>query len=282
MERLGYRLSRMFARTRAVKRQWPYIPGKYFVLDPAAPVAVTTLASVPLAGELARMRPTGLCIVGKVETENIGIEKIIKNVVSNPAIRALICAGQEPPKHLTGATLLALIANGVDADKRVLGSPARRPSLPNVTTGEVEAFRRQVMPVDMIGCESLSELVAKVEELAADESHGVAAPGPPSEPSEQGAISRRVAIAPSPESIELDRAGYFVIGIDGETIVVEHYDYRERLLHVVEGEDARSIYWTLIDNGWVTRLDHAAYLGKELTRAERSLREGGDFLQDGA
>jgi tetrahydromethanopterin S-methyltransferase subunit A len=100
MEDLGFFLSRTFASTKAVNRAWPYVPGKYFVVEPAAPVAVTTLGSVALAPELAKSAPKGLCIVGKVETENIGIEKIIKNILSNPAIRFLICAGKEPPKHL--------------------------------------------------------------------------------------------------------------------------------------------------------------------------------------
>jgi tetrahydromethanopterin S-methyltransferase subunit A len=51
---------------------------------------------------------------------------------------------------------------------------------------------------------------------------------------------------------------------------------------VVEGKDARTIYWMLINEGWVTQLDHAAYLGKELHRAEFSINYGVDFKQDGA
>ncbi len=46
--------------------------------------------------------------------------------------------------------------------------------------------------------------------------------------------------------------------------------------------DARSTYPTLIRNGWVLKLDHAAYLGKELTKAELSVRHHFDYLQDGA
>jgi tetrahydromethanopterin S-methyltransferase subunit A len=64
--------------------------------------------------------------------------------------------------------------------------------------------------------------------------------------------------------------------------VVEHYDYKERLLQVIEGKDARTIYWTLINNGWITQLDHAAYMGKELARAEFSIKYGVNFEQDGA
>ena len=282
MEDFGFFLSRTFASTKAVKRTWPYVPGKYFVLDPAAPVAVTTLGSVALAPELAKSVPKGLCIVGKVETENIGIEKIIKNVLSNPAIRFLICAGKEPPKHLTGATLLALFKHGIDAAKRIPDAPGMRPMLPNTTLAEVEAFRQQVEPVDMIGCTDIALIAAKVEELSARApAPAVAGQSPPGLDAQRTA-PRIIATAPSPDRIKLDKGGYFVINLADGAIVVEHYDYKERLLHVIEGKDARTIYWTLIDNGWVTKLDHAAYLGKELARAEFSIKHDVDFEQDGA
>ena len=65
-------------------------------------------------------------------------------------------------------------------------------------------------------------------------------------------------------------------------IAVEHYAYDNRLLRVIEGKEARSIYWTMIDNDGVTQLSHAAYLGKELARAELSTKFGFPYIQDGA
>ncbi|MGA0395478.1 MAG: hypothetical protein ACO3MW_15640 [Rhodospirillales bacterium] len=113
-EEFGFFLTRTFATTRNTRKKWPFIPGKYFVHDPTAPVAVTTLGSVDLAKAVSDLKPDGLCIVGKVETENIGIEKIIKNVLSNKAIHYLVCAGAEPPKHLTGQTMVSLFEKGID------------------------------------------------------------------------------------------------------------------------------------------------------------------------
>jgi tetrahydromethanopterin S-methyltransferase subunit A len=51
---------------------------------------------------------------------------------------------------------------------------------------------------------------------------------------------------------------------------------------VVEGTHAHEISLLLIRNGWVTELSHAAYLGKELTKAELSLHYGFKYAQDGA
>jgi tetrahydromethanopterin S-methyltransferase subunit A len=82
----------------------------------------------------------------------------------------------------------------------------------------------------------------------------------------------------------MDKAGYFVIIPQPEkrVIIVEHYSYDNKLLRIIEGKDARSIYHTIIENGWVTELSHAAYLGKELAKAELSLKLGFKYVQDAA
>ena len=65
-------------------------------------------------------------------------------------------------------------------------------------------------------------------------------------------------------------------------LVAEHYENSGVLRSVVEGGDAVDVVSTLLDEGLVTRLDHAAYLGRELALAERSLREGTPYVQDQA
>lgn len=123
---------------------WPAVVGEYLVIDKTATVVVSTLASISLAEDLAQRKPQGLAIVGKTETENIGIDKVIKNVVTSSTLRHLIVAGIEPKGHQTGNTLLALAANGVDENRRVIGASGKRPILRNVTAAEIDAFRTQV------------------------------------------------------------------------------------------------------------------------------------------
>ena len=283
MENFGFLLTRMFATTRAKRKSWPYIPGKYFVIDPSSPVAVTTLGSVELAQTIGNLSPEGLNIVGKVETENIGIEKIIKNIISNPSIQYLVCAGNEPPKHLTGATIKALFENGIDDDRNIVGSPGMRPVLPNTSREEVGAFCEQVELIDMIGCTDIDLINARIKELAlsaSNNTHNIMKTGNNYE--EYRDVECIVATGTDPNKIKLDKAGYFVINVQDKAILVEHYDYKERLIRVIEGKDARSIYLTVVRNGWVSALDHAAYLGKELARAEHCLSHDIDYTQDGA
>ncbi|MBZ0278544.1 MAG: hypothetical protein K8I60_20520, partial [Anaerolineae bacterium] len=136
---------------------WPPVPGEYaaFCEGEICPVAVSTLASVDLVEQLSRRRPKALCIVGKTETENIGIDKIVKNTITNPTIRYLLLTGQEASGHLAGKTLYALWEHGVDETMRVIGSPGKRPVLRNVTPDEVNTFREQIQVVDLIGCEDV-------------------------------------------------------------------------------------------------------------------------------
>ncbi len=86
------------------------------------------------------------------------------------------------------------------------------------------------------------------------------------------------------QPVRLDPAGYFVIYPIAERGVIhlEHYGYDNQLLHALEGASPRAIYLKVIAQGWVTEMSHAAYLGKELIKAEFSLRNGGDYIQDAA
>jgi tetrahydromethanopterin S-methyltransferase subunit A len=82
---------------------------------------------------------------------------------------------------------------------------------------------------------------------------------------------------------KLDEAGYFVIIPQPvNKIIVEHYSYNNRLLRVIEGNDAVSICYTIIEGGWVTELTHAAYLGRELIMAQLSMKMDFKYVQDGA
>lgn len=53
-------------------------------------VAVCTLNSDALAVAVHEAAPVGLGVVGTLRTENIGIERIVKNTLSNPNIRRLV------------------------------------------------------------------------------------------------------------------------------------------------------------------------------------------------
>ena len=265
-----------------VKEQtWPPVAGEYFASceGSTCPVAVSTLGNAGLAERLAARKLKELCIVGKTETENIGIEKVIKNAITNPTIKFLLLTGSDPKGHLPGKTFLAIAENGVDQGMKVIGSPGKRPVLRNVSRQEVESFRKQVQVVDLIGCADVETIANKISKLSSSSKKTCSC----EKTSVQNSVASVVEAVPSAK-IEMDRAGYFVIlpQVEKKIIIVEHYSYDNTLLRVIEGRTAKAIYLTLIQNAWVSQLSHAAYLGRELARAELSIDRGVRYIQDGA
>lgn len=92
---------------------------------------------------------SGAALSGTVQTENIGFEKIICNVVANPNIRYLVVAGPESDGHLTGEALKALLMNGIDGKRRIIGTDAPHPFLFNLPHDMIERFRKQLALVDL-------------------------------------------------------------------------------------------------------------------------------------
>jgi tetrahydromethanopterin S-methyltransferase subunit A len=138
---------------------WPVISGDYIVGDPESPVAVTTLAS-HIEAELS-----GAAIAGPCKTENLGIEKVVANIISNPNIRFLILAGAEVQGHITGQSIQALYDNGADSDKKkIIGATGAIPFVENVPLEGIERFQQQLEIVDLIDTEDIGTIQSKINE----------------------------------------------------------------------------------------------------------------------
>lgn len=78
-----------------------------------------------------------------------------------------------------------------------------------------------------------------------------------------------------------DKLGYFTISIMNGKIVARHFqpDGRESGF-VFEGKDSGAMVRKILHENLASRMDHAAYLGKELARAERALKSGQGYVQE--
>lgn len=258
---------------------WPPLPGAYTTLRYHAPVAICSLTDEELTRRLAREADGNVAMVGTLYTENLGIERIIQNVLANPNIRFLILCGPDSRQaigHLPGQSLLALARNGVDERMRIIGAQGRRPVLKNLSRNAVEHFRRTVEVMDMVGNERVEEILRQAEGCA-DRYPGPAEPFAP-----ERAVSTLTGYLP--EHMVSDPNGYFVVYVDRDRgrILLEHYRNDGTLDVVVEGRSAAELYTPVVERGLISRLDHAAYLGHELARAEHALRSGEPYVQDAA
>jgi tetrahydromethanopterin S-methyltransferase subunit A len=261
------------------RRGWPPLPGAYQVLRYQAPVAVCCLTAEDLAAAVVREAGPEIAIVGTLHTENLGIERLIQNVLGNPHLRFVIVCGsdsQQAVGHYPGQSLVALARQGLDERRRIVGAQGRRPLLKNLSPEAVAHFREVVEVVDLIGETEVAQVLLAANRCAS-RNPGLA---------RLFEASPILATVPGylPARMVSDPAGYFVIYVDrGRGILsLEHYLNDGLLDTVIEGATAAELYIPAIDRGLISRLEHAAYLGRELARAEESLRSGKPFVQDAA
>ncbi len=257
---------------------WPPLPGNYRVVRYGAPVAVCVLNTGELIEKLVSPPLAGLAIAGSLHTENLGIERIVRNILANPHIRFLVLCGDDTRQaigHLPGQSLAALFESGLDEWGRIRGARGKRPVLKNVSRAQVEAFILQVELVPIIGETDPDKVASAVLGSAArDPGPFQGAPETPDVP---------VVQATEPRHLVLDPAGFLVVYPDARRgLVVEHYRNDGVLACVIEGATLGAVGATAIERGLVSRLDHAVYLGRELARAEESLRSGTPYVQDRA
>ncbi|DAC72956.1 MAG TPA: tetrahydromethanopterin S-methyltransferase subunit A [Thermoplasmata archaeon] len=131
--------------------------GEFTACSPKGCVAVVLL-------NIQYNPPESVAIYGRLKTENIGIEKIIANTISNPYIRFLILCGDDIRGHRSGASLLALHKNGIDHNHRIIEAPGAIPYIENLKEEAIKRFQAQLNVVDLIG-EKEKE---KIDEIIAD------------------------------------------------------------------------------------------------------------------
>jgi len=142
---------------------WPKIQGDFHAGNAESPVAVVTVGS--------HLDEQGICdagaaICGSCKTENLGLEKIVANVVANPNIRFMVTCGTEVKGHLSGQCLHALHENGLEGGK-IVGAKGAIPFIENLTDESVQRFRDQIEMVDIMESEDIGAIKAKIDELTA-------------------------------------------------------------------------------------------------------------------
>ena len=140
---------------------WPIVKGDFNPGDPNSPVAVMTCGS--------HLDEKGICekgaaICGSCKTENLGLEKVIANIISNPNIRFILLCGTEVKGHLAGQTMVALHKNGVK-DGRVVGAEGAIPFIENLADDAIKRFQEQCELVNIMESEDLGTIGAKINEL---------------------------------------------------------------------------------------------------------------------
>jgi tetrahydromethanopterin S-methyltransferase subunit A len=141
---------------------WPVIKGEFDVGDAKSCVAVAT------AGSHFNLFPikAGAAISGPFKTENLGIEKIVANVISNPNIRFIVICGSEVKGHISGDALECLHKYGLK-DGRIVNAKGAIPFIENLDDKAVKRFQEQVQTIYMIDVEDEAKITAAIKDCIA-------------------------------------------------------------------------------------------------------------------
>ncbi|HLH27253.1 MAG TPA: DUF4346 domain-containing protein [Chloroflexota bacterium] len=277
--------------------------------DPASPVGLCTLWT--RQERILRGVPRELYALCGNLYSLWGISLLVRSMLAQPTLRYLVLCGVD--YAATGRALVALVAHGLAADGTIPGTEARLAE--DLDVAALARFRAQVTVVDLRGCTDAARVAAVIRALPPAPPRGAAPilvpdgwtpqeaasplPGSPcAAPSEAGAgplepapprtagprggaLSTVGETGEPPGRFVPDPRGNFLIAVGGGEIVAAHATTKggpsgQRFA----GRTAAAVMGAILAAELVSRLDHAAYLGAELARAELALRLGLPYRQD--
>ena len=138
------------------------IPEESYQGNPDSTIAVCTLSSLDLLKKIANSDILQhISIVGRLLSENKGIDLIIRHVNQNKKIKTIMVCGKEVWGHKAGHSLFKLYKNGIDNNRRIINSNSPDPFL-TVTKSQITYFRNEITLVNMINETNFSKIKQKI------------------------------------------------------------------------------------------------------------------------
>jgi tetrahydromethanopterin S-methyltransferase subunit A len=133
---------------------------EFYLGNSDSSIAICTLSSIDLLKNFANSEILNqISIVGRLLSENKGIDSIIKYVNKNPKVDTIIVCGKEVWGHKSGHSLFQLHKNGTDQNNRIINSTSPDPFL-TVSKSEIKYFQDNVNLIDLINVTEF-ELILK-------------------------------------------------------------------------------------------------------------------------
>ncbi|MFQ5782785.1 MAG: tetrahydromethanopterin S-methyltransferase subunit A [Nitrosopumilus sp.] len=139
------------------------IPEEYYHGNPNSSIAVCTLSSMDLLKKFSNSKILNeISIVGRLLSENKGIDSIIEHVNENQKISTIIVCGKEVWGHKAGHSLFELHKNGVDKDNRIINSTSPDPYL-TISKSKINYFQSNVTLVNLINETDYQTILDKIK-----------------------------------------------------------------------------------------------------------------------
>lgn len=152
--------------TSKISDKWPVLSGKYEIGNKSSHVAVATISS------RFNLPKDMFALCGEVRTENLGVERVIVNTISNCNIRYIVVCGKESKGHFAGQSIIAIHENGIDENGKIIGSKGAIPFIENIPKEAVDRFRRQIKKViNLIDETDVTKITEKIKLIPIEEAY---------------------------------------------------------------------------------------------------------------
>ncbi|AJW69822.1 tetrahydromethanopterin S-methyltransferase subunit A [Nitrosopumilus adriaticus] len=139
------------------------IPEEYFKGNPKSSVAICTLSSMDLLKKFSNSDILkDISIVGRLLSENKGIDSIVEYVNNYQKINIIVVCGKEVWGHKAGHSLFELHKNGVDKNYRIINSSSPDPYL-TVSKLKIKHFQNNVHLVNLINETNYEKILSKIK-----------------------------------------------------------------------------------------------------------------------
>lgn len=138
------------------------IEDKVYFGNPDSNMALCTLSSMNQLREVVNSQlMVRFNVAGRLLSENKGVDILVRHVLSNKKIDTIILCGKEVIGHKAGHSLICLYKNGIDKDKRIIGSQSPNPFV-SLTEKEISMFQAQVTIIDKMGETNISQICSEL------------------------------------------------------------------------------------------------------------------------
>lgn len=144
--------------------------GKFTEGESTSPIAIVTLS------DDLHFPEDKIAVWGALKTENLGVEKVVANIISNPHIRYLIVAGREVKGHQSGSAIINLHKNGLDEQRRIIGAKSAIPYIENLPDEAITRFQKQVEIIDLTDVADTQEILQKAIKLLGEKTESFGEP----------------------------------------------------------------------------------------------------------
>ena len=138
------------------------IPEKVYYGNKQSQLAVCTLSSMRLLKKFANSELLdNIAVVGRLLSENNGIDSILTYLSNHRNITTLVICGKDVWGHKAGHSLVELHKNGLDNNSRIINSNSPDPHLTS-PRHQIEHFQNNIHLINLIGKDDFEFLLTTI------------------------------------------------------------------------------------------------------------------------